>query len=98
MESFGGKDVHTNVQISEVPGSNLGPIGYEAEILPTTSTHTVLLNVLKWHITKLIFHSKWCFNHKNEELWQNRKKKQKNNKKQTKIWKGKENNKNEKRF
>ena len=41
MESWvglGGKEGYTNIQISAEPGSNWGPCGRKAEILPTAPT------------------------------------------------------------
>ena len=36
--SFGGKEGHTKIQVSAEPGSNQGPSGRKAEILPTATT------------------------------------------------------------
>ena len=51
MESWvglDGKEGRTNIWISAEPGSNWGPCGQKAEILPTAPTMPVFLNIRVW--------------------------------------------------
>ena len=60
MESrvrLGGKEGHTNIQISAEPGSNWRPFGWKAEILPTAKTTPALQ--MQWLLFTHSLHPKY---------------------------------------